>query len=388
MTRWFRGPELEQPGRRDRFDPIVDGAHYRLPPALLLAIWDRACADATDRADRRDEEQARRRFHDLAARIAARGGKLRPDVGACTRVDAEGIPGRAATWPLDELRPRIPGRRTLVTVELLRRAPGEAAATDVNGEPAPRPIGAQPGEHDWLPAHLPSLAFATPWPVAARPAATLLRSQVAPIDDSTAEAPAVTDALERRGEGAPIPVTLREHIEALLQADLRRVRIHTDAVAAEAARVIRARAFTIGEDIFFSAGAFDPDSTAGRELLVHELTHVVQAQQGRVQSSTDRTRVARPDDPLEREAEQMTGRVAAAFAHVAARTHAGALDPTPQRRSSADPAVTPSPTRIILRAPRAPDAAAVATVIHIPAGGTPVNEIGVVAWDGTTSSAL
>src|SRR6185503_5107607 len=117
MTRWFRGPELERPHDRDRFDPRVDGARHRLPPELLLAIWERACADATDSAMRRDDAHAQRRFHELAARIAARGGRLRPDIGASTRVDTERNPGLAAIRPLDELRPRAPGRQNLSIAE-------------------------------------------------------------------------------------------------------------------------------------------------------------------------------------------------------------------------------------------------------------------------------
>src|SRR5262245_6290113 len=113
MTRWFRGPEVERPRHCDRFDPLIEGARYRLKPELLLAIWQRACADATDNAGRHDDESARRRFNELAARIAARCGRLRPEVGACTHVDAERLARCCAPWRLDELRPRTPGRQTL-----------------------------------------------------------------------------------------------------------------------------------------------------------------------------------------------------------------------------------------------------------------------------------
>lgn len=56
------------------------------------------------------------------------------------------------------------------------------------------------------------------------------------------------------------------------------VRIHTDGIAAKAANAIRARAFTVGQDIVFGAGEYAPNSNTGRQLLAHELTHV--AQQG------------------------------------------------------------------------------------------------------------
>jgi hypothetical protein len=58
--------------------------------------------------------------------------------------------------------------------------------------------------------------------------------------------------------------------------DLGDVRIHTDARAAEAARAVQARAWTVGNHIAFDSGAYAPQTAAGRRLLAHELTHVVQ----------------------------------------------------------------------------------------------------------------
>lgn len=55
------------------------------------------------------------------------------------------------------------------------------------------------------------------------------------------------------------------------------VRVHDDRSAARAASALGARAFTLGEDIFFAAGRYQPWSSAGRELIAHELTHVLQA---------------------------------------------------------------------------------------------------------------
>jgi hypothetical protein len=57
------------------------------------------------------------------------------------------------------------------------------------------------------------------------------------------------------------------------------VRIHADARAAEAARAVRARAFTWGRNVVFAPGEYAPGTPRGRRLLAHELTHVVQ--QGR-----------------------------------------------------------------------------------------------------------
>lgn len=58
--------------------------------------------------------------------------------------------------------------------------------------------------------------------------------------------------------------------------DFSRVRVHTDGAATESARALGANAYTVGEDIFFGAGQYAPHTTSGRQLLAHELTHVVQ----------------------------------------------------------------------------------------------------------------
>lgn len=65
------------------------------------------------------------------------------------------------------------------------------------------------------------------------------------------------------------------------------VRLHTDAAAAEAAHSVGARAFTLGHDIFFAHGEYDPLSSGGRRLLAHELAHV--GQQGGASSLLQRS---------------------------------------------------------------------------------------------------
>jgi hypothetical protein len=60
--------------------------------------------------------------------------------------------------------------------------------------------------------------------------------------------------------------------------DFSGVRVHTDAQAAESARAVNALAYTVGRDVVFGAGQFAPQSPAGRRLMAHELTHVVQQQ--------------------------------------------------------------------------------------------------------------
>lgn len=53
------------------FDPVSEGTRYRLAAAISLAVWDGVCRESTHDDGQRDEQQARLRFHQVAARIAA-----------------------------------------------------------------------------------------------------------------------------------------------------------------------------------------------------------------------------------------------------------------------------------------------------------------------------
>ena len=55
-----------------------------------------------------------------------------------------------------------------------------------------------------------------------------------------------------------------------------RVRVHTDAQAAELARAVNALAYTVGQDIVFGAGRYAPETDDGERLIAHELTHTIQ----------------------------------------------------------------------------------------------------------------
>src|SRR5207247_423270 len=79
--------------------------------------------------------------------------------------------------------------------------------------------------------------------------------------------------------GSPAPSLdpqTRAFMEPHFRHDLSRVRIHADSGASHAADAVQAQAFTLGSDIVFGSGKFSPSTPAGRKLLAHELTHVVQ----------------------------------------------------------------------------------------------------------------
>ena len=82
------------------------------------------------------------------------------------------------------------------------------------------------------------------------------------------------DAL--RGSGRPLPTVVRRFFEPRFGHDFAAVRVHTGAAASEAANVVGARAFTVGNDLVFGGGEWSPGTDAGKHLLAHELTHVVQ----------------------------------------------------------------------------------------------------------------
>ena len=100
-----------------------------------------------------------------------------------------------------------------------------------------------------------------------------------------------------RSGGRPLPGSERTFFESRLGADLSRVRLHVGPRADAAARSVRARAFTLGDDVVLRQGEYRPGSRASRHLLAHELTHVLQQRGsgGRRAAAVRRQR----DNPLE-----------------------------------------------------------------------------------------
>jgi hypothetical protein len=135
--------------------------------------------------------------------------------------------------------------------------------------------------------------------------------------------PDVGHAIEgARGHGRPLSPASRAPIEAALGADFAAVRVHTDQQADRFTRAVGAVAFTTGEDIFFRRGAYRPATSTGRELLAHELIHVLQ--QGGIQR---RLAVGSADDPLEREADRLA-RMVVARTTTSAPAHAIGTQPS------------------------------------------------------------
>jgi hypothetical protein len=96
-------------------------------------------------------------------------------------------------------------------------------------------------------------------------------------------------------------------MEARFGHDFAAVRLHRDARAAESARAVAARAYTVGEDIVFASGGYAPQTTDGERLLAHELVHVVQGRRGGVAERPATLTVGSTTAPEEREATAFEG---------------------------------------------------------------------------------
>jgi ribosomal protein S18 acetylase RimI-like enzyme len=132
------------------------------------------------------------------------------------------------------------------------------------------------------------------------------------------------------GGGKPLPDSVRGKMEAALGADFSSVRVH---VGPQAER-IGAIAFTIGPDIYFAPGRYQPDTPHGQQLLGHELAHVVQQRQGRVRNPIGSGVAVVQDRALEAEADRLGQRAAIHRVSAQAKMLAGAAQPSAPVRVS------------------------------------------------------
>ena len=130
----------------------------------------------------------------------------------------------------------------------------------------------------------------------------------APVTDVP---PVVNEVLSSAGQ--PLDVGTRTFMESRFGHDFSHVRVHTDAKAAESAQSVNALAYTVGRDVVFGTRQYAPTTMAGRMLMVHELTHVVQ-QGANAVAGTPTTRglsISSPFDNQELAANETASRVMA-----------------------------------------------------------------------------
>jgi hypothetical protein len=104
-----------------------------------------------------------------------------------------------------------------------------------------------------------------------------------------------------RSRGRPLDADTRAYFEPRYGHDFSRVRVHTDQQASETARAMDAAAYTVGSQIAFAGGRYQPETAAGRRLLAHELAHVAQQRNASVPGT--HLEVGKPSDAAERAAD-------------------------------------------------------------------------------------
>ncbi len=137
--------------------------------------------------------------------------------------------------------------------------------------------------------------------------------------------PIVSEVLSSPGQ--PLETETRTFMESRFGYDFSKVRVHMDSKAADSARTLNAKAYTLEQDIVFGAGQYQ-STTEGKKLLAHELAHVVQ--QDLHHSATVNRVIRRKPFPGEK-AEQETRRLKAigdtrkAVAHIERALRSGYL---------------------------------------------------------------
>lgn len=230
--RSFRGRGGEPPSLKRDFDPIAEGARYDLEPSVALEIWAYVRREATDGGGRCDESAAVQRFHQVAARVAANGGRLRPDPGKVTRVDVE-VNGYEPYEPYANI---APGKVTRVEAEARRR-----------------------GRHRGRGERLPGMHEVDQ--VMGR-----LREQAPDTSDVDHLAAAI--AADLVPTSPPVELPFRSHLEQTFGTSFSGVRAHVGEAAALAPHGARGAAWD--ETIVFA------DTEPTLDVVAHELAHVEQ----------------------------------------------------------------------------------------------------------------
>lgn len=132
--------------------------------------------------------------------------------------------------------------------------------------------------------------------------------------DVSAEANEHVDRALSSGGGRSLPDDLRGKFESSLGTDLSSVRVHDSADSHDAASSVAAKAFTVGNDIHFAPGQYDPGSESGQHLIAHEVAHTVQ-QRGGSPTRQNKLAVSSPGDSFEVAADRAADAMVAGAPH-------------------------------------------------------------------------
>ncbi len=112
--------------------------------------------------------------------------------------------------------------------------------------------------------------------------------QLSPDGNMTASPSISAQISSSKGGGQNLPAPVQSEMGSKIGADFSGVRVHSDANAAQMSSAIGAQAFTHGSDIYFNEGKYQPETSEGKHLLAHELTHTVQQGGAEVQPMIQR----------------------------------------------------------------------------------------------------
>lgn len=143
--------------------------------------------------------------------------------------------------------------------------------------------------------------------------------------------------------GQPLDTETRAFFEPRFAHDFSRVRVHTDAQAAESAQAVNALAYTVGRNVVLGLGQYAPKTISGQQLLAHELTHVVQQDGVSSRLSANSLTLDQPDSALENEA-QIIGAIVGAGGYVASETSS-----TTRRRGVSEPIISRADPQAVAR---------------------------------------
>jgi hypothetical protein len=102
-------------------------------------------------------------------------------------------------------------------------------------------------------------------------------SRQMPVTQHQDAPPIIREVL--RSPGKPLDPVIRAFMEPRFGHDFSNVRVHSEEQAAMSAKALNAHAYTVEQNIVFADGKYAPGTDSGKELIAHELTHVVQQTQ-------------------------------------------------------------------------------------------------------------
>lgn len=127
-----------------------------------------------------------------------------------------------------------------------------------------------------------------------KPLTSFIQKKEASGNVSTASDAVSNKIQATKGNGAPLDPSTKTFMESRFGIDFSNVNIHTDSQAVALSSELNAQAFAVGNDVYFNSGKYSPESSQGKHLLAHELTHVLQ--QRHAEKLVQRRLVVDPND--------------------------------------------------------------------------------------------